>query len=880
MRIQLPPLTVDLEARTVRGPGVARELTVTEARLLGWLSAHAGETAARDHILGEVWGYAPRVVSRTLDTTLSRLRAKIEVDPSRPRYLRSVAGGGLRLEVSSAVGATAAGSDGVESGPPDTVGRAAELAAVGRLLERARLVTLAGPGGVGKTHLARCLAAGVAPTGGTERRAAVFCALDTATGHADLVQGVGRALSPDWDPRVSDPAALIALLVADTPPLLVLDNLEQVVVPAADLVRRILQECPEVRLLVTSREPVSIVGEVVVPLAPLSAEAAVRLFTMRVGPAVDPSWRDRPALDALLAQVDHLPLAIELIAGWTDTLPLPDLAARLGAGLDLLVSDRRDVPGRHRSLTRVIADSVALLEEEDAAALRGLAVYSGEFDAADAEAVVARPALLHVRSLARRSLLRGVHGHPGRFRLFEAVRLYLRSQGTPSAAWGRLARHLSRLGEDAALVGPAAARVERVADLRAVLVPGLAAGEIDAVVGCALALAAVPGVDVEDTLPRLQEVAERTTGLPRRRLSLAAARLLWAAGRLGEASARVAPLVTSPTGDAGTDVRTLLLAAAVERESGRSDAAVWHLTDALGIVEAGSALHGTILADLGTVYARQGRNVDAERCLREGLALLRDSPDTNARASAMSNLAALLRETGRGSGELLLGALALHRAAGQRRSEGIVLGAMGIERLDAGDAVEARRCFDEAIDLLGRAGARHAAAVFTANRAFVDRFEGDLPRARAAYEDALGVLRDIGDVTYQALVLGNLGEIAVEQGRVEEGRAILGQAVALAAGGRFSKLEGVFLGEIGLLDVRAGAVAEGGAALARGEEILREGGFRDELCRLRLRRALAALAVGETDAAWTWLEQARPLRRGVPWVERLWVEVEGALRQK
>jgi DNA-binding winged helix-turn-helix (wHTH) protein len=137
------------------GPAGEVALRPAEARLLAWLAQHPGETVSHDRLLREVWGYSARAQSKTVYTTVSRLRSKIEADPANPRHLLPVAKVGYRF--------VPAGPSASARQAPSIIGRDPDLEGIERLLDGgARLLTLVGPGGVGKTHLARCVEARVA----------------------------------------------------------------------------------------------------------------------------------------------------------------------------------------------------------------------------------------------------------------------------------------------------------------------------------------------------------------------------------------------------------------------------------------------------------------------------------------------------------------------------------------------------------------------------------------------------------------------------------------------------------------------------------------------------------------------------------------------
>jgi len=836
MLLRFPHVTVDLDARLVRGRAGDVPLTETEARLLARLAERPGETVSRERLLAEVWGYGPRVVSRTVDTTAHRLRAKIEPDPSRPVHLLTVPGVGLRLR-------TGERADG-------TVGRDGERDALEAALGTGRLVTLVGPGGAGKTRLARELARDL---GG------LFVDLSAVTDadgvHAALAGAVLGATTHPFPPLDVLGEAMLARGIR----LLVLDNLEQVLDPAAEAVRRLLDAAAGLGLLATSREPLSVAGEQVVPLAGLEPDAALRLLWARLPEGVDPAWRDPAAVGPLLAALDRLPLAIELVAGWAELLTPGQVRGRLADRLDGLGSERRDVPARHRSLRAAVDGSLVLLDPDDRAALGQLAVYAGGFDVDDAEAVVEPgPGVPRLRRLVRRSLVHPEPGSPGRFRLYEAVRARMREEGPGGATRLRLARHL------AATPPHAYPGADRRMDLRIALDAAAEAGELTVAVGCARALAAAPEAPADDTARRMDALV--ALGGDDAGLLVDRAHLDLRAGRLGEARARFDDLLEAPLPDA-LAVRARTLRAAIRRDLGDSDGALADLDAALPRAGADAALRGAVLGDLAVLLARRGESGAAEAHFREAIALLEGTPDVAALASLLSNLANLERELGRDPLPLLNRAIALHRSVGNARSVAIALGMVGIARLDAGDFERARAAYAEALDLLARAGARHVAAVFRSNLAYIDRLDGRLDEARAGWERALVGLREAGDLAYEALALGNLGELRAEAGELAEGLALLDRAVARAASARFRKVEGVFLGAAGLLRVRLGEVEAGLEALARADTLLAEGGFRDERCRLLARRSRAAATIGDREGARRWLAEAEALARPLPWLD-------------
>ncbi|WP_157984479.1 BTAD domain-containing putative transcriptional regulator [Lentzea terrae] len=242
------------------------------------------------------------------------------------------------------------------------VGREADLARLSSLLRDNRLVTLTGFGGVGKTRLALTYAASVAE--------AWFVELDSA---ADPLAALDAALGPN-------PLATPVFSRLGSS-LVVLDNCEHVVSAAAGLCVQLLASAPDVRVLATSREPLGIPGEVVHPVAPLDLDHAVRLFSARVGGALELDVR------RLCAALDGIPLALELAAARARSLSSAQLEARVDSRLRLLDRGSRTGPARHRTLRAVIDWSWELLSDAERLLLARLGVFVGGATAAAVHAV-------------------------------------------------------------------------------------------------------------------------------------------------------------------------------------------------------------------------------------------------------------------------------------------------------------------------------------------------------------------------------------------------------------------------------------------------------------------------------------------------------------
>ncbi|MFC4122166.1 BTAD domain-containing putative transcriptional regulator [Nonomuraea zeae] len=337
------------------------------------------------------------------------------------------------------------------------VGRDDDVAAVAPLLATARLVTLLGPGGAGKTRLAIEVARpapgrtasfadsgsphpaspadATSPVAAVARGAGdvVLVELAPVGTEADLAQVVLHALGVRESGLLSGPglgaadrpdsvSRLIAAL-AERPLLLILDNCEHLVHAAATLSERLLAACPALRILATSREPLGITPEHLWPVRPLAPEAAAALFIDRAR-AVRPDFVPDEAVGRICAALDGLPLAIELAAARLRTHETGELAERLAAQdrFSLLSRGSRTSDARHQTLRAVVAWSWALLTEAEQVMAGRLTVFSGGATArAAAEVCGLAEAEELLDSLADKSLLE-VSG--GRYRMLETIRAF------------------------------------------------------------------------------------------------------------------------------------------------------------------------------------------------------------------------------------------------------------------------------------------------------------------------------------------------------------------------------------------------------------------------------------------------------------------------
>jgi predicted ATPase/DNA-binding SARP family transcriptional activator len=355
------------------------------------------------------------------------------------------------------------------------IGRDDDLVVLDDVLSRSPVVTLLGPGGIGKTSLALAAAAAAELH---SPRAAWLIELGSITSSGDVPRLVADTLGAGDRAGWTVSQSIIGALQT-RPALLVLDNCEHVLAGAAELVQTVVEHCPGVRVLATSREALGVSPEQLIPVPALPPRSGAELFSDRalaVEPSFDP--RDhRGDIEEICRRLDGIPLAIELAAARSRTLTPPDLVARLGAPLGLLVGGRRTGGKRHQTLRATIQWSYDLLDPPQQALFQRLSIFAGPFDLAAAWSVVADDGLdtIHVDDLlgelVERSMLSIGSGPFGRrFWLLETLREFaadrLMDEGAHHLVAGRHAQWCLDQVRDIheLLVGPAEA--EGVAHLR------------------------------------------------------------------------------------------------------------------------------------------------------------------------------------------------------------------------------------------------------------------------------------------------------------------------------------------------------------------------------------------------------------------------------
>lgn len=318
------------------------------------------------------------------------------------------------------------------------VGRTAELAQILHLLSQpsCRLVTLVGPGGMGKTRLALAVASQVVSE---QALTAVFVSLASVTSPEGLLWAIANALRLSFT-RATAPIVQLVEHLYGQPILLVLDNLEHLLVPTlaepiVDIILTLISDVPVVKLLTTSRERLDVQAEWVFelhglalpadqPSADLSANSSVALFLQRarqVNVKLGFAQKDLLAIARICQLVEGSPLGIELAAAWTPLLNCAEIVQEIERSIQFLETSARGVPARHRSLNAVFEHSWQLLSAQEQQVLRQLSLFCGGFTREAAQAV-AGATLPMLSTLINKSLVR--RDADGRYALHELIRQF------------------------------------------------------------------------------------------------------------------------------------------------------------------------------------------------------------------------------------------------------------------------------------------------------------------------------------------------------------------------------------------------------------------------------------------------------------------------
>ncbi len=658
------------------------------------------------------------------------------------------------------------------------VGRQTALADVVERLAAIRFVTLTGPGGSGKTRLA----VEVCRVSNAHQDTVWFVDLSVLLDPAMVIKAVAAAVGVGEQPEISLEAALLGSL-RDREGLLVLDNCEHLLDGCAALAGAIVRDCAAIRLLATSREPLGLDGETVLPVQPLKrpdpgaptasivASESVRLFADRAR-LVNPRWSltdaNANAVASLCRELDGMPLAIELAAAHVRAMSIAEIVARLDQRFRMLRSGRRFVSERHKTLRATMDWSYVLLLESERLMLRRVSVFSGGWTIDGAEVVCAghgldeEAVLMQLERLVDKSLVYlDQSGEVARYRMLETVRAYAVEKLAKSGEEARVrGRHLDWIRRLATIAREASTTTHPDRYLNTLET------ELENVRAALAWSARGEGVDLLGLAGDLGAFWER--------------RGHWTEGRVWVGRG----LAAAPDAPPELRARALNSAGTLARRQSEFEASIQFFERACRIRRAiEDPSLGVSLQGLGNSLAMIRQYDRAQLILEESRAVFERHGDELGAALSLSGLALVARGLGDvAKGRALYEQCFLKlRALGESLNAGIMAFNIANLAVDEGEFDLARSYAEESLRLADEARDDALSGYAAMMLGLVAVYNGQSDVAAEWYRKALTLARDLGDRVLLAFTVEGLSGVAMARGSYEHALRLSGAATTIRA---------------------------------------------------------------------------------------------------
>ena len=659
--------------------------------------------------------------------------------------------------------------------PTPFVGRERELADLHRMLSQpeVRLITITGPGGIGKTRLALQVAAGLSDV---FLEGVYYISLSALTSQESLAPAILDALEVPLS-GTQNPRAQLREAVLNQEVLLVLDGFEHLL-DGAEWLAGLLRDAPGVRLLATSRQRLSLQWEITFPVGgleipqdeqseSLDASSAVRLFiqsSRRVQPNFSLADEDRGSLRELCLITEGMPLALELAAAWAPSLSLGEIAEFVQHNLDLLASDLRDAPPHHRSLRAAIEKSWELLSHHERDVFRRLAVFHGGFSM-DAARQVCGASAESLVALVAWSLLRQDQG--GRYDLHEMLRQFAREKleqdkdllVTLSQEHSRY--YCASLQErEQRSVGEQMAETTR--ELRSDLGNVRAAWRRAAQHGDLQAL--------EQGLKCLSQFYELSGLLQEGENAFS----------LAVEGVRTQAKPSSPD-YLRVLARLYIEQARFQRALARHTESLEMIAVALALLESDPqpAVEAAAHLQWAEILERQGDFTTASEHFERALQLAQSDEEPSLQGSSHIGLGITSGESGDLAGAVahFKESLQISRSIGDRRGENVALHNLAIASTYQNDPLGARLYFEQELELVRSLGHRRWEVMALLGLNLLAAHYGDYNQLQAYSQQALQICQEIGERRETGTALDSLGLALLCQGRFDDASLTLGQAL-------------------------------------------------------------------------------------------------------